>query len=371
MNIRLFVVVFSLLFLVGCYQEIREIRQFQCYDGSTVEAIELCPRADYVTKQEVAELMKGLGVNNGPAIRQEIVQRDIVTSDKEYTDVARKVVPSVVAIVTNKGSGSGVIVRDEGYIVTNSHVISNATAMTVILSDRRFYTASLVGEDPKADLAVIKINDTSLPVASLGDSESAEVGEKVLSIGNPFGFDFTVTQGIISAKNRDRGPTEYRDFIQTDASINPGNSGGPLVDLDGKVIGITTFIYGGSSSSGVGFAIPIEMVNEAIFQLIKYGVVTRGYLGMETRDRTQMDRMGVGKIVNGAVVVSVDPIGPGLDAGILRGDVITHIDNVLVKDSNQFKNMVARLRNKQAVKLDVIRNGQALDDMKIVAAGVQ
>jgi serine protease Do/serine protease DegQ len=184
-----------------------------------------------------------------------------------------------------RASGSGVIVDRNGYILTNNHVIENAAEITVRLSDARKFTARLVGRDAKTDLAVLKVDATALPEAELGDSDRLRVGQRAIAIGHPFGLDRTVTVGTISATARTRvGVAAYENFIQTDASINPGNSGGPLLNLDGRVIGINTAIV--ASGQGIGFAIPINEAQEIMRQLIAQGLVVRGWLGVGIQDVT-------------------------------------------------------------------------------------
>jgi len=204
-----------------------------------------------------------------------------------------------------RAAGSGVIVDPRGYILTNAHVVENAADIEVRLSDDRKFPAKLVGRDPKTDLAIVKIEPgaSKLPVAELGDSDKLRIGQWAIAIGNPFGLDRTVTVGIISATGRTKvGVATYEAFIQTDASINPGNSGGPLLNLDGRVVGINTAIL--SSGQGIGFAIPINMVREVMTQLIDKGRVVRGWLGIAIQDLTDDLAAGFGASGKGGVLVA-------------------------------------------------------------------
>ena len=258
------------------------------------------------------------------------------------------------------GLGSGVIVSPDGYILTNNHVAGHADEIRVRLLDKREFTAKVVGKDPKTDLALIKIDTKQpLPVAPLGESGSAEVGDWVVAIGSPFGFTSTVTAGIISAKGRALGGN-YDDFIQTDASINPGNSGGPLFNTKGQVIGINTAIYSSTgSNAGIGFAIPIDIAKQVMEQLKEHGKVVRGWLGVEiqevTPDLAQSFNLPEPE---GALVANVEKEGPALKAGILRGDIIIKFNGMPVQDEHQLPELVARTPIGKSVPVEVIRNGK-------------
>src|SRR5881409_4276883 len=220
-----------------------------------------------------------------------------------------------------RATGSGVLVDPKGYILTNNHVIENAQDIIVRLSDQRKFSARLVGRDPKTDLAVLKVDAPGpLPVAELGDSSQLRVGQWAIAIGNPFGLDRTVTVGIISATARNRvGVATYENFIQTDASINPGNSGGPLLNLDGKVIGINTAIV--AAGQGIGFSIPINQAKEVMRQLIASGRVVRGWLGIAIQEVTD-ELAGTFGVKEGVLVAEVMKGGPAEAAGVRQGDVI-------------------------------------------------
>ncbi|HKB27339.1 MAG TPA: DegQ family serine endoprotease [Methylomirabilota bacterium] len=256
-------------------------------------------------------------------------------------------------------SGSGVIVDPKGYILTNNHVIENAQDVTVRLSDGRKLAAKVVGRDPKTDLAVLKVDAPGpLPVAELGDSDHLRVGQWAIAIGNPFGLDRTVTVGIISATARNRvGVTQYENFIQTDASINPGNSGGPLLNLDGKVIGINTAIV--AAGQGIGFSIPINQAKDVMRQLIAGGRVVRGWLGIAIQDVTDelSGTFGV-KEREGVLVADVMKGGPAEAAGVRPGDVIVELNGAPIKEVPELQRRVAGVAPGQVARLTVLRDRQ-------------
>src|SRR6266581_1166083 len=253
-----------------------------------------------------------------------------------------------------RASGSGVIVDAKGYVLTNNHVIENAQDITVRLSDGRKFTAKLVGRDPKTDLAVLKVDAPALlPVAELGDSDQLRVGQWAIAIGNPFGLDRTVTVGIVSATARNRvGVATYENFIQTDASINPGNSGGPLLNLDGKVIGINTAIV--AAGQGIGFSIPINQAREVMRQLIASGRVVRGWLGIAIQDVTD-ELAGTFGVKEGVLVAEVMKGGPAEAAGVRQGDVIVELNGAPIKEVPELQRRVAAVAPGQPVRLKVIR----------------
>jgi serine protease Do len=256
-----------------------------------------------------------------------------------------------------RATGSGVIVDPRGFVLTNNHVVENATAIEVRLSDDRKFKATLVGRDPRSDLAVLKVDSPSpLPVAELGDSDKLRVGQWVIAIGNPFGLDRTVTAGIVSATGRTHvGVATYEAFIQTDASINPGNSGGPLLNLDGRVIGINTAIV--SSGQGIGFAIPITMARDVMTQLIARGRVVRGWLGVVIQDLTPELAAGFGvKEDAGVLVAEVMKDSPAGAAGLKPGDVITDFNGGGVKDVTDLQKRVAAVEPGRAAPMTVTRD---------------
>jgi serine protease Do len=254
--------------------------------------------------------------------------------------------------------GSGFIIDGDGSILTNNHVVENATKIVVKLSDDQEYEAKVIGRDAKTDIAVIKISaKSSLPAANFGDSDNLEVGEWVVAIGNPFGLDSTVTSGIVSAKGRHIGQGPYDNFIQTDASINPGNSGGPLINLRGEIVGINTAIFSRTGGNmGIGFAIPINLVKELLPQLRGKGKVTRGFLGVLIQKVTPeiADSLGLEK-AQGALVANVSKDGPADKAGIKVGDVIIEFDGKEVKDSGDLPIIVARTAVDKKVRMKVVR----------------
>ena len=255
--------------------------------------------------------------------------------------------------------GSGFFIDGDGSILTNNHVVENASKIVVKLSDDQEYEAKIVGRDPKTDIAIIKIDSKpNLPAASLGDSDKLEVGEWVVAIGNPFGLDSTVTSGIVSAKGRHIGQGPYDNFIQTDASINPGNSGGPLINLRGEVIGINTAIFSRTGGNiGIGFAIPINLVKELLPQLRGKGKVTRGYLGVLIQKVTPeiAESLGMEK-ASGALVANVSKDGPADKAGVKVGDVIVEFDGKEIKDSGDLPILVARTPVDKKARLKVLRD---------------
>jgi Do/DeqQ family serine protease len=257
-----------------------------------------------------------------------------------------------------RSTGSGVIVDPQGYILTNNHVVENADSVEVRLSDDRKFKAAIVGRDPKTDLAVLKIDapGSSLPVAVLGDSDKLHAGQWAIAIGNPFGLDRTVTIGHISATGRTQvGVATYEAFIQTDASINPGNSGGPLLDIEGKVVGINTAIV--SSGQGIGFSIPINMAREIMTQLISKGRVVRGWLGIVIQELTPELAEGFGvKKDSGVLVADVMKDSPAEGAGLKAGDVIVEFNGAPVKSVTELQKRVAAVEPGRAAPLVVIRD---------------
>jgi len=318
--------------------------------------------------------------------------------DEEYTKVTAAVVPSVVSITTtrtvtrrmpidplelffgrrfldqNQGQqkvtslGSGVIVSKEGHIVTNNHVLNGTNDVTVQLSDGREAKARIVGTDAQIDLAVLKVDLPNLIPLSLGDSDKVKVGQIVMAIGNPFGLEESVSQGIISAKDRRAMNDSQIEFFQTDTAINPGNSGGPLVNIRGEVIGINSAIYSQSGGNqGIGFAIPSNVVKAAMRSIISKGRVIRGYLGVaiqavtkEIAEQFKLDS------VRGAIVTDVTPGSPAEKAGIIRGDVIRKVNDYDVKDTGSLVNRIAEADVGSNLKIDLVRDG----DPKSVTAQV-
>ncbi len=257
-----------------------------------------------------------------------------------------------------RGSGSGVIIDERGYVLTNNHVISGADKIMVKLSDARELKAKVIGTDPKTDLALVKVEAKNLPVATLGDSDRLEVGEWVIAIGNPFGLEHTVTVGVVSAKGRSGlGTGTYEDFIQTDASINPGNSGGPLVNINGEVIGINTMIIG--MGTGIGFAIPINTAKNIIDDLIKHGKVTRPWVGIGIQDLTpELKKHFKVSEKEGVIINQIYENSPAEKAGLKIGDIIQEIDGKKVSDAQSVVKEILKKRVGQKIKLGVVREGK-------------
>ena len=300
-----------------------------------------------------------------------------------FRDAAAKAMPAVVYIVTTQktsvpnhpllndptfrrffrdapgqepaaGLGSGVIVSDKGYVLTNHHVVQGAEQIEVGLADGRRAQAAIVGTDPDTDLAVLKISLPRLPVIAFGRPSEARVGDTVLAIGNPFGVGQTVTQGIISAMGRNRlGINTYENFIQTDAAINPGNSGGALIDTQGQLLGINTAIYTRSGGNqGIGFAIPADTARQVMESLVTRGKVSRGYIGVEPRDAPEGE---------GSLIAGVLRNGPADEAGIRPGDVVTAVNDRPVRNMTELMATVAAIAPGNQAKFRVQRQGQVAD----------
>jgi len=261
------------------------------------------------------------------------------------------------------GLGSGFIISPDGVILTNAHVVNGAKDVKVTLTDRREYRAKVMGMDTHSDVAVLKIDASNLPTVKLGNSAEVKIGQWVVAIGSPFGFDNTVTSGIVSAKARSLGSDTYVPYLQTDVVVNPGSSGGPLFDLQGNVIGINSQIYSRSGGyQGLSFAIPIEVALQVKDDLLHYGHVTHGRLGVTIQgvNRGLADAFGL-KQSEGAVVSSVDPSGPAAKAGVESGDVILQFNGTNINDSNSLPSMVATLKPGMKATLHIWRHGSARD----------
>ena len=314
---------------------------------------------------------------------------------KAFVAVARKVKPAVVYISSTRtveargrwglgeyertGTGSGVIVDAKGIVVTNNHVVARAKEVRVKLSDHRVFKAKVLGTDSKSDIAVLQIQGEDLPACALGDSDALEVGQWVLAIGNPFGLEQTVTAGIVSAKGRaNLNLLDYEDFIQTDAAINPGNSGGPLVNLKGEVIGINAAILSRTGGyQGIGFAIPIKMVGTVVDQVVAYGRVSRGFLGIRTESvellSDAVKAVGI-EDPRGALVKLVSDGSPADKAGIKRDDVILKIGDRRVTGDVALRTAIGQHRPGSEVEVVVFRRGSlktltaTLDDLDATLA---
>lgn len=337
-----------------------------------------CARSGALSKSDVRPEPGETRVLAHPGLTQ-------VGGSVSIADVAERVLPSVVTVSTTvvqhqqpsmfpffggppqerqgQGIGSGVIVSADGYILTNNHVVAEAKEIKVTVNDKREFDATVVGTDPKSDLAVIKIKGvpSGLRPAEFGDSSKLRLGDVVLAIGNPLGVGQTVTMGIVSAKGRaDLGITAYEDFIQTDAAINPGNSGGALIDTDGKLVGINTAILSRSGGyQGIGLAIPSSMAQPIMETLKQSGKVSRGFLGVGIQD-VDRDLATALKLSgpNGVLLTEVRAGGPAGKAGLLRGDVVMKVDGKVITSTGQFRNLIASSGAKKKVSLEIMRDGK-------------
>lgn len=257
-----------------------------------------------------------------------------------------------------RGGGSGIVMRSNGVIVTNNHVVKDATRIEVILRDGRKFRARVLGTDEATDLAVLKIEATGLPAIAFANSTQARVGEWVLAIGSPFGLDYTLTAGVLSATGRGGlGANEIEDYLQTDASINPGNSGGPLINLNGEVLGINTMIIG--RNSGIGFAIPSNLVRSVTEQLAESGTVKRSWIGVAFQELTPELASSLGaNATRGALVSSVSADGPAKKAGMRAGDIVVSVDDQPVNEGRDLLRAVLSRRVGTNVRLGIIRDGQ-------------
>ena len=296
-----------------------------------------------------------------------------------FRRAARIIEPSVVHIDTVRtarnnpmmrtggGLGSGVVATEDGFILTNSHVVENASQLRVRLNDGREFAASVVGRDPTTDLAVVRIEASGLTPATFRDSDTVEVGDWVIAAGSPFGFDQSVTAGIVSAKGRSgvtrNDSDSFEDFIQTDAAVNPGNSGGPLVDLDGNVVGINTAIFSRSGgSNGIGFAIPSNMVQAVFEDLAADGRIDRAWLGVSMRDLTPEGVRTYGVASTGGVYVErVVERSPAATADLQQGDIIARVNGRPVRDSKRLRNLIALSKPGSQFDLEIVRDGERLE----------
>jgi len=274
-------------------------------------------------------------------------------------DFFRRFAPQMPREQESQSLGSGFILSADGYIMTNAHVIDHADKITVRLTDKREYSAKVIGADKRTDVALLKIDAVNLPTVAIGDPGKLKVGEWVIAIGSPFGFDSSVTAGIVSAKGRSLPQDNFVPFIQTDVAINPGNSGGPLFNMNGEVVGINSQIYTRSGGSmGLSFAIPIDVATQVVEQLRTRGVVTRGRIGVTIQELTRelAESFGLSE-PNGALVSSVEKGGPADNAGIEASDVILRFNNNQVKNSSDLPRIVASTKPGSKVSVDLWRKG--------------
>jgi serine protease Do len=298
------------------------------------------------------------------------VQQSPFFNDPFFRQFFGDMFPQIPREERQRALGSGVIVSPDGYLVTNNHVIQRASTIEVQLRDKRSFKGKVVGADPATDIAVVKIDAQDLPTAPLGDSSALHVGDTVMAFGNPFGFNFTVTRGSVSALGRPGATVnKLADFIQTDAAINPGNSGGALVNVRGQVIGINTFIVSGNSGPGgeggflgLGFAIPSNTVKHVMDSLVKTGKVSRGYLGISIRGLDdKMARQFKLPDTSGALVNDVTPDSPADKAGIKVGDVIRKLDGQKVEGSDELQASIANMNPGTTANLEVFRDGKPMN----------
>jgi serine protease Do len=339
-----------------------------------------------------------------PPANVKVTQRSEAASAHGYSGIVKQVVPAVVNISSTKmvktsgngipddifrqffgdqgpsgrfnvpqfngpeeqrerGTGSGVIVSSNGYILTNNHVVDGATEVMVTLHDKRELKARVIGTDPSTDIAVIKIEGSNFPTLTLADSSKVEVGDIVLAVGDPFGVGQTVTQGIVSATGRSGlGIEEREDFIQTDAAINPGNSGGALVDDEGHLVGINTAIVGNSGGNvGIGFAVPINMAKHDMDSILAHGKVERGYMGVIPQDVTPSLARTFHTTTNGALLGDVTPGSPAAQANLKKGDIVVELNGQPISNANELRLRVGNMEPNTAITLKVLRDGKQMD----------
>ena len=259
--------------------------------------------------------------------------------------------------------GSGVIISNDGYVITNFHVIEAAEEIEITTHNGKKFDASLIGADPETDLAVLKIDNLALPNITLGNINNLNVGDSVLAIGNPFGVGQTVTMGIVSGLGRNQlGISTFENFIQTDAAINPGNSGGALVDINGDLVGINSAIYSKSGGSmGIGFAIPIDLVKKITEQIIIKGYVTRGWIGVEVQELTDELKESFNLSSNsGALIASVVKNSPADKGGLKSGDIIVNINNKKISNGKALLNIVSDSQPSQSIDIEIIRGNRKI-----------
>jgi serine protease Do len=328
--------------------------------GSFADVVEnVSPAVVNIMVTQTQEAQPTLGNQRGPQSRRNEQQDQLEQFFGRFFDVPQQQMPRRKI----EGQGSGFVIDQSGYIVTNNHVIDNATKIVVTMKDGRKLDATLVGHDPKTDLALVKVNATGLPHVSFGNSDSSRVGDWVLAIGNPFGLGGTATAGIISARGRDIQSGPYDDYLQIDAPINFGNSGGPVFNVAGEVIGINTAILSPNGGSiGIGFAIPSSMAKSVVAQLRENGSVERGWLGVQIQDLDDelAASLGVGE-KHGALVANVVADGPAQHAGVKAGDVITRFNDHEIDSAHTLSRVVAETNPSNTAKVTVWRDGKAQD----------
>jgi Do/DeqQ family serine protease len=314
-------------------------------DGSAVQS--LAPMVSRITPGVVGISVRGRVREDNPLLQDPVFRRFFNLQQPLERET--------------QATGSGVIVdAAQGYVLTNAHVVENASSIEVTTKDNRHLKARLIGRDPDTDVAVLQIPGGNLTAVPIGDSDRLQVGDFVLAVGNPFGLGQTVTSGIVSALGRSGlGIEGYEDFIQTDASINPGNSGGPLVDLQGRVVGINTAILApGGGNIGIGFAVPINMARQVMDQLVSYGEIKRGRIGVAIQDLTPDLAQAIGtRHTQGAVIARVEPGSPAERAGLRTNDLVVAINGAPMRSGTELRNRVGLSRIGEEVELTIERGG--------------
>ena len=321
-------------------------------------------QAESIEPDQSAEFPKVTGLNFAPLVKK--VKPAVVKVTSESLR-ERRFGDSLLDYFFNQqrrrepvpGVGSGFLISSDGYIITNNHVVKNAIKVSVTTIEEKEYKAEIIGTDPKTDLALLKIKEKDLPYISLGDSNKVEVGEWVLAIGNPLGQDLTVTAGIISAKGRQLGVADYEDFLQTDAAINLGNSGGPLINMEGKVIGINSVIIAPSGGNvGIGFAIPSSMAEKVVSDLKSKGRVVRGYMGISIQTLSEKEAKELDYPTAGVLVGKVEKNSPAERAGMKKYDLVVSINGIRVKTNDELATRIAELNPGDKVKLEIYRKNE-------------
>jgi serine protease Do len=279
--------------------------------------------------------------------------------EQTVISVVKQARPAVVRIKRGRGTGSGVVIRQDGVILTNAHVVGDAGEVEVHFADGRKLTGKVAGSDPTVDVAVVRVDAQNLPVARTADSDQLEVGQTAIAIGNPLGLEGTVTTGVVSATNRHRSPDDFVGFVQTDAAINPGNSGGPLLDSQGRVMGINTWII--SRASGLGFAVPINVAKEVAHQVLNEGGIRRAVIGIIPNSVTPelASRMKL-PVERGASIAEVSAGSPAEKAGLRVGDIITAIDGSTIRDAGDLRRLLRRHKPGDEVTLTLRRGSETI-----------